>query len=73
MAVVFLYTPMFPGSMKIDHSHEMGYKLWDHSFNTHSKFSEKLTFLPPATHTCVRIRRLRNISFSVNSAYVLNE
>ena len=27
--------------------------LWDHSFSTYAKFSEKLHFLPPDTHTCV--------------------
>ena len=27
--------------------------LWDHSFNTYLKISEKLTLLPPDTHTFV--------------------
>ena len=50
----------------------------DHPFSKYAKFSEKLTFLPPDTHTyswhvhaCVRIRG-KNISFSGNFAYVLN-
>ena len=26
---------------------------WDHSLSTHATFSEKITLLPPDTHTCV--------------------
>ena len=37
----------------------------NNSFNTYTKFSEKLTFLPPD--------EVRNVSFSENLAYVWNE
>ena len=38
----------------------------DHSFVTYAKFSEELTFLNPQIRT-------RNVSFSENFAYMLNE
>ena len=44
-----------------------------HSFSTHAKFSEKQTFLPPDNHTFVNVHGVRNVSFSKNLAYVLNE
>ena len=44
-----------------------------HPFSTYTKFSEKLTFLTPwYAHIRVRIREVRNVSFSENFAYVLN-
>ena len=47
---------------------------WDHLLITYAKFSEKLTFLTyPLIHVRVHIRRVRNVSFSENFAYVLNE
>ena len=51
------------------------YVNWDHSFSTFAKFSEKLIVLTPwyiRTRTCA-YQRVRNISFSENFAYVLNE
>ena len=47
----------------------------DHWFSTYAKFSEKPTFLTPwyvHVHTCV-YQGVRNVSFSENVAYVLNE
>ena len=46
----------------------------NHSFSTYEKFSEKLTFLNPLirTRTCA-YQRVRNVSFSENFAYILNE
>ena len=44
---------------------------WGHSFSTCAKLSQKLTFLSPDTQ--IRGREVRNVSFSENVAYVLNE
>ena len=44
----------------------------DHSFSTFSKFSEKLTFLTPLTHTYM-YQGVRNVSLSENFENVLNE
>ena len=47
----------------------------NHSFSTYAKFSEKLTFLTPwypMLRTCA-CQGVRNVSFSENFAYVLNE
>ena len=43
-----------------------------HRFSTYAKFSEKLTFLTPETHTYVCVSGVRNISFSENLAYLVN-
>ena len=53
------------------------YLVWDHSFSTSAKSSEKLTFLSPwyahiRTHTCA-YQGIRNASFSENFAEALNE
>ena len=45
----------------------------DHSFSTYAKFSEKLTFLSPDSHTYVCGSGGKNVSFSENFAYVLNK
>ena len=48
--------------------------LWNHSFSTYIKFSEKLAFISPwYVNARVRIRGARNVSFSENFAFVLNE
>ena len=48
--------------------------LWDHSFSTYAKFSEKLIFLAPwYAHVPLHIRRQENASFAENFEYVLNE
>ena len=39
-----------------------------HSFSTYAKFSDKLTYLTPDTHTDVR-----NVSFLKNFPFLLNE
>ena len=45
----------------------------DHSFSTYSEFSGELTFFPLiSTRTCA-YQGVRNVSFSENFAYVLNE
>ena len=45
----------------------------DHSFTTYAKFSEKLTFLTPIrTRTCA-YQGVRNVGFSENFTYVLND
>ena len=44
--------------------------VWGHPFSTCAKFSEKLTFL--TSRTCV-YQGVKNVSFSENLAYVLNE
>ena len=41
-----------------------------HTFSTYAKFSEKLTF--PTTRTCA-YQEVRNVSFSENFVYALNE
>ena len=50
---------------------------WGHSFSTIAKLSEKLTFLTPDTHTLrtptCAYQGVRNVSFSDNFAYLLNE
>ena len=49
------------------------FMLWDYSFSTYAKFSEKPIFLTP---WCAYIRTnqgVRNLSFSENFAYLLNE
>ena len=47
--------------------------LREYSFSTYAKFSEKLTFFPLIrSRTCV-YQGLKNVSFSENFAYVLNE
>ena len=44
------------------------------SFSTYGKISEKLTFLTPLIRTPMcAYQRVRNVSFSENFAYVLNE
>ena len=45
----------------------------DHSFSTYVKLSEKLVFLTPNTHTYVSVSEERNVSFSENFVYVINE
>ena len=41
--------------------------IWDYSFTTYANFPERLT------HTHVSLSRVRNKSFPVNFAYILNE
>ena len=43
-----------------------------HSLSTYAKFSEKLTYPLIRTCTCA-FQEVRNISFSENFAYVINE
>ena len=43
---------------------------WGHPFITHVKFSSKLTFFIPDTHT---YQGVRNVNFSENFAHVLNK
>ena len=46
---------------------------WDHPLSTCAIFSEKLTFLTAwYAHARVRIKGVRDVSFSQNSAYALN-
>ena len=46
----------------------------DYSFSKYAKFSKNLTFLTPwYAHLHLRIREERNVSFSENFGYVLNE
>ena len=46
---------------------------WDYSFSTYARFSEKL-FLPPDTYTRAQAYQgVKNVSFSKNFAYILNE
>ena len=46
---------------------------WNHSFSTYAQFSEKLTFLTLIrTRTCA-YQGVRNVSFSENFAYLLND
>ena len=46
----------------------------DHSFSTYAEFSEKLTFLTPLIRTRILcVSGVRNVGFSKNFAYVLNE
>ena len=45
----------------------------DHSFSTHIKFPEKLTFLPPDLHTYVAYQWVKNVSFYEKLEYVANE
>ena len=47
----------------------------DHSFSTCVTFSETfyITFLPPDTHTYVSVSGVKNIRFSENFKYILNE
>ena len=48
-------------------------QLGGHPLSTYANFSEKLTFPTPRyAHVRVRIRGVRNVSFSDNFAYVLN-
>ena len=44
----------------------------DHSFSTYAKFSEKQIFFTQ-WYAHVRVRGVKNVSFSENFAYVLNE
>ena len=48
--------------------------LWDHSFSTFAKFSQRTNISYPLlrTRTCAN-QGLRNVSFSENFANVLNE
>ena len=45
----------------------------DHSFSTYEKFSGKLTFLPLWYAPMCAYQGVRNVNFSENFAYVLNE
>ena len=50
------------------------YQLRGYSFSTYSKFSKKLTFLTLFyAYVLVRKMGVRNVNFSENFAYVLNE
>ena len=51
----------------------MCHPIWDYSFSTYAKFSEKLIFLTPLIRTRTCKYRKINVSFSENFAYVLNE
>ena len=55
------------------HIYRKRYIVKKESFSTFAKFSEKLTFLIPYTHTYVCVSGVRNISFSENFANVLKE
>ena len=44
----------------------------DHPINAYAKFSKKLTFLTPDTHTYVCDQGVRNIRFSGSFACALN-
>ena len=44
-----------------------------HSVNTYATFSENPAFLTPVTHTYMYASGGKNVSFSENFTYVLNE
>ena len=62
-------------SSHLENSYELSDLRRDHSFSTYGKCSEKLTFLTPwyaDVRTCA-YQEVRNVSFSEDFAYVLNE
>ena len=60
--------------LKIHFNFRITVVVWDRSFSTLAKFSEKLTVLTPwYGHACVSYQGVRNLSFSENLANVLNE
>ena len=65
---------LFLLKLEVKIARKLLYFLWDNSFSSRVKIFEKLTFLAPLirTHTCA-CQGVRNISFSKNFAYVLNE
>ena len=42
-------------------------------FSTYAKFSEKVTFLTPDVHTYMYVSGVKNVNFSENFSYLLNE
>ena len=69
---VFWYQFRYVGKPLVYFLEGTVFYVWDHPFSTYTKFSKKLTFRNPLIHTRT-FAGVRNVSFSKNFAYVLNE
>ena len=74
--LVYLTNLVSKLSQSISTARETGFKSFfprDHSFSAFAKFPKKLTYLTPwYAHVRLRIRGVRNVSFSESFANILN-